>query len=506
MGKLKKSEFLLENVRLKTVLVYPPISVVQPPPLGIPVLQGYLKHKHYKNIKVFDFNCIYTRFSIKNFFHFFNLRGISTINSCVKQFFPLKQEFPEWSLNRMLNLIAKDNSFCKKETRKINNMVKFIMNKNPDIIGISVIYPEQIFYSLLISKLVKKINKKVFVVLGGSQISKHIKHLVSKKELIKIVDGFIIGDGEIPLTRLIQHLNEKKSLDKLPNLYFKSSKKYARNKHTYFYNPKKTITPDFSGFKIENILPIRASVGCSWGKCTFCTYKNFHKKNIYSKPEEVITLIKILIKKYKVRRFLFIDDALNIKFLKIFLRLIIKEKIKISWVGSLCLQQELEDESFIKLISKSGCETLFLGLESIHPRILRLMNKPHTPEMAKNILKLLKKHKIHSNIHIIFGFPSETKEEAKVTYNFLINEKELYSKIVLHHFCLEDEVMILKHPKKLSIFKIYKGDKNFGERLGFYYKTNRGMTSKETGELIANLSTILKKEGKLIIQKDTPIK
>ncbi len=67
-----KTENGMENIKLKTVLIYPPLFPLEGLQLGIPILQGFLKNKDYKNIKAVDINSIYcsrySQLNIKKYF------------------------------------------------------------------------------------------------------------------------------------------------------------------------------------------------------------------------------------------------------------------------------------------------------------------------------------------------------------------------------------------------------------------------------------------------------
>jgi radical SAM superfamily enzyme YgiQ (UPF0313 family) len=504
----------LENVKLKTVLIYPPLFPLEGLYLGIPILKGFLKSKGYKNIESIDLNSKYCgRYSklniqqyflaIKTFFNSWDIRKAI----CVSYNFKLAYASPSLPLNRMLDLATKNCSASEKEIKTLSRkIVPLIVKGKPDVVGISVIYPRQIFYALLIARIIKEIKKDTFIVLGGTQIGKHVNFLIRDKALLSIVDGFIEGDGEEPLAELICCLDKGKHLGGVPNFYFKkpdlkNGYYYVGTKYDYVYNPKKIVIPDFSGFKINKVLPIRASVGCPWGNCTFCTWTKFHKKNICSNPKDVLFLMKELIKKYKINHFGFIDDSLDAKFLRKFSKLILKEKIKIRWNCYLRFQPELEDEMFVKLIAKAGCEFGSFGLESMSPRILKLMNKTQKdPETIRRILRLFKKHKINTKVTAFLGFPSETEEEAKMTVDFLINEKDLYSMAILQHFALEDDSFILKNPDKFGVSRVYNEYK-IGKRLGYRYEIKSGMPPEESKRLVDYTNDVLNLEGKFSIKQ-----
>ena len=66
-----------------------------------------------------------------------------------------------------------------------------------------------------------------------------------------------------------------------------------------------------------------------------------------------------------------------------------------------------------------GFKMLYLGLESGNDRVLRLMNKGITTEMAVTACRNTYNAGIWDHLYVMFGFPGETQEEAQETIDFL---------------------------------------------------------------------------------------
>ena len=60
-----------------------------------------------------------------------------------------------------------------------------------------------------------------------------------------------------------------------------------------------------------------------------------------------------------------------------------------------------------------------LGLQSIHDKTLKLINRGHSLENFEGMVKELKKRKIFTVVHIINGLPGETKENMLATVKYL---------------------------------------------------------------------------------------
>jgi len=506
MNDNNQKEGDLSNIKLKTLLIYPPeySSPLPYPPLGIPQLNAFLNNKNYKNLNVVDLrfviqsklksvltiltNYFYKKISnsafiianfnkpkIKKILNLFDAINKSLRYSKKKEH---KKSSPfSWSLDSIINTAVEYTQYNKyKICRYIESLIK---KEKQDLVGFSVIFPEQLFYSLIISKMLKSFNKDIFIVMGGAQITKHINYLIKKEELSNFVDGFIVDDGEEPLAELIYQLEHSRNFKKVPNLYFKNkNNRYSKSKYIFSCNSRYILTPNFDEFPCSS-LPLRISFGCLWGQCTFCTYYLSHQKYSRGNVKQIIEIIKNLKKKYKISQFYFVDDWLPPAFLREFSEALIKEDFKILWSCSIALVPGF-DESLTQTMAKSGCTGVDAGLESMSPRIVELINKPHNPELAKKILKQFKESGILVTIHVIFGFPTETKEEALITLNFLKHNKEFFNAASIQQFSLEEGTIIFKEPQKYGISKIYTEDKNYGIRLGYRYEVNTGMSQEES--------------------------
>jgi radical SAM superfamily enzyme YgiQ (UPF0313 family) len=499
-----RKEVDLRYIKINTLLLYPPTgsSNLLPLslflfPMGISQLKAFLNSKNYKRLKVVNLEYnpkLKLKIAFVNYFFkkimnsilltklIDQLKARKIINKLFLLFLSklMKNDrnniLLRWSLNQIINT-AIEYQF---ENYEIYQYIKsLIKKKSINLVGFSVVYPHQILHSLIIARMIKSFNKNVFIVMGGPQVTKHINYLIKKWQLSKFVDGFIINDGEEPLAQLIYQLENSRNFSKVPNFYFKKEHGgYTKSNYTFSCDSRYLLAPDFDGF-YSFCIPIRISFGCLWGKCTFCTYRLFHKKYSCGKIKQIIEIIKNLQKRYKINRFQFVDDYLYPTFLKNFSRAILKENIKIFWECHIALVPGF-NKSIVKNMVKSGCRLVSAGLESMSQRLLRLMNKPHNPKLAKKILKLFKDSGLKANTTIIFGFPTETRKEALITLNFLKNNRELFNLVGIQQFCLEENTIIFNEPKKFGITKIYTKDKNYGIRLGYQYEVNTGMSQKES--------------------------
>ena len=73
----------------------------------------------------------------------------------------------------------------------------------------------------------------------------------------------------------------------------------------------------------------------------------------------------------------------------------------------------------MKTLKESGLTAVFFGLESASERILSLMNKGIKLDVARRIIKDMHRAGIAVDLGVMYGFPTETEEDIKITLDFL---------------------------------------------------------------------------------------
>ena len=74
---------------------------------------------------------------------------------------------------------------------------------------------------------------------------------------------------------------------------------------------------------------------------------------------------------------------------------------------------------YLEELSHQTFLTIELGLQSIHAKTLKLINRGHDLQNFENMVKKLQKRKINVVVHIINGLPYETKEDMLETIKYL---------------------------------------------------------------------------------------
>lgn len=100
----------------------------------------------------------------------------------------------------------------------------------------------------------------------------------------------------------------------------------------------------------------------------------------------------------------------------------------------------LECYDYLEELNKKTNLTIELGLQSIHEKTLKLINRGHDLKNFEKAVKELQKRNIEVVVHIINGLPGETKEDMLETVKYLNNLKVDGLKIHMLHIIKDTDL------------------------------------------------------------------
>ncbi len=360
-----------------------------------------------------------------------------------------------------------------------------IISNSPDIIGISINEESQVIPGMTLAYMIKNKLPQVHIVILGKYFTYLKNYLKENKPLFTYIDSIIVHEAETAFVELIKSIEANKDLNAVPNLIYVDGVNIIEN--TTFINEDldKLPTPCYDDLPLnlylspQVVLPLYATRGCYWGKCAFC---NFHLasggKYRCRNSEKVLEDIKILSHKHNCELFLFIDEALTPKFLQDFSRNLKKSEISTKWGCHARFEKQMNKDFFINLYY-AGCVSIAFGFESACDRVLKLMDKGTDSKTIEEVLSNSFEAGIASHLTFFFGFPTETKEEAKETIEFVLNNLEKINSLRFSHYLLVENSMVFQNSEIFNISKIYKKGGN-DLSLNYDYEINQGMSQKET--------------------------
>ena len=165
---------------------------------------------------------------------------------------------------------------------------------------------------------------------------------------------------------------------------------------------------------------IKVSRGCPF-HCFFClATPTLGEKVRKRSPENIIAEIRECVEKYKITNFLFWSDIFDIDrdWTIELCEKIIESGLKITWSSN--TRADTADLEMAKIMYKSGCRLVSIGVESGSQYMLDKMGKKITLQQVRDTVNIFKSVGIRIYNYFVIGLPWETEETAEETIKFAI--------------------------------------------------------------------------------------
>ena len=339
-----------------------------------------------------------------------------------------------------------------------NHLLRSVLDEAADLIGISITGHSQLIPALTLSRMIKEAAPKTHIVIGGNIVSLLSESIKTNPQLFgRFFDSAILYEGERPMAALAEHLRDGQPLDTVPNLIWRDGQKVRTNEVATAEAINTLPTPDFDGLPMdlylspEPVLPLLASRGCYWTKCAFCS-QNFGFGDCYHSrdPKKVLEDLQKLQQKHGAKYFAFSDEAISPNMMSKLAGEISASGLKVYCSTNVRMETQFTPE-LCRKVYNAGFKLLYLGLESGSDRVLGLMNKGITTEMAVQACRNMYDAGIWDHLYVMFGFPGETREEAQETIDFLLEHKDIIHSFHIDNFSLERGMALQRHPEQYGV-------------------------------------------------------
>lgn len=356
-----------------------------------------------------------------------------------------------------------------------------IQSFNPHVVGITIDYTHQWGNAREIADLVKKLNEKTIVVIGGT----HASGLISDVLLDSPTDYVVFKQSDITFPELLDNVTGKSpiGLENILGIAYRKNGKVIQNEEMPNVPPSRAsiIIPDYTLVNLDiysgpyhsagrrvrdygRIAYFFTSIGCNV-RCKFCAIPNVQGGWVPIGEQNLPVLFNQL-RDMDITEGLLEDDMLlqdpkwalkvfkaikpyDIKWveeggLSLFtlaallpqvgieeIKASVNNKIELSKKYSHTLKAKEEGITTHQLIDEmanSGCYSVYLAVESANPKSLSTSNKPtinSNPEYTNEIVKYLASRGIRTTCGLMLGFVnpngelySESREDIMRTIRY----------------------------------------------------------------------------------------
>lgn len=374
-----------------------------------------------------------------------------------------------------------------------------ILHASPNLLGLSITYPSQIVPALTLANLIKHTAPSIHICIGGARVA--YDRLWTQRAVFSVVDSVIVGEGEHALLSLIQKLEcGDQDLSDVPNLIYLRDDAIQRNTTLYLEDVNELPTPDWTGLPLKRyfsatFVPVLPTArGCYWGKCAFCTVsQSTARKYRPRRIELVLEDMRVLHEQHGATHFFLAADAEPPKRMQALAAKIKQQEQPFVWQCETRFSSSLTLE-ICRHIFEGGGRYFIFGLESACQRVLDLMNKGTTVPDIRQVISNCYQSGIAVNLQAFLGFPTESKEEARITADFMLTHQECIDSVSVGVFQLQPISGVDLDPGRYGVTKVDRESQNESDIVMSYdYEVDLGMPQSEVpGQLRHHFSRLMK--------------
>lgn len=364
--------------------------------------------------------------------------GLGYLSSVVKREGRHNIELYDNHLEGMLKIMnkeAKDISvFINCLERKLKGA------KDVDVIGLTIMFT--VIYDNLAESLkcIRKIQPNAKIIVGGAHASMATESLYKLEE----VDFILAYEAEKTFPQFLLYLEGKKDVKKIQGLHYRENGFFKSNSFMErIMDLDRNPWVDWEALNVieyyktgrfggayaigdtanKPCAPLLTSRGCR-GECAFCTvHKLMGRKVRMRSAENVVDEIEYLVKEFGIKFFEILDDDFTYskkRSLEI-CREIVRRKLDIIWTAKNGLIACSLDRELIEAMYESGCRYVQIGVESGNEEILKWIKKPLTIPKLLEVRQMFREFpEIYLAGYFMVGYPEETKEMMRDTYNLAL--------------------------------------------------------------------------------------
>ncbi len=302
----------------------------------------------------------------------------------------------------------------------------------PDVAGFTAVTPNFMASCEMAQEAKRRLG--CLVVMGGPHVTALPRSTLQRAPA---VDAVIRGEGELPMLALASQFDADGRADfsRVPGAAYLDAGIYRESPRPEYIPdldslpyPARDLSDDESYRPDPRYFRIISSRGCP-GQCTFCGSVCMGHRFRPHSPAYVVGEISEAVEKYGVRHFSIVDDCFTADPQRAseICDLILARRLKVTWVINGRVNTLLDDSLLAKM-KRAGCVQVLLGIESGSQRVLNLMKKGTTLDMAEECCRKLRAHGIACFNSFILGNEGEDGESLMATLSF---SKKLKSELAL---------------------------------------------------------------------------
>lgn len=383
--------------KLKILFLYPNEPFLNPPPVGIGILNAIVTAKGHET-RIFDTTFYPTS--------------------------PLSSDKAKEDHLQVRPFDFGERGIMPNTSNMLDDLRTLVRDFKPHLVVLSVLETTFTLGCMLLDT-VKNENPDIMTIAGGVFPSAAPNIAIANQN----IDMICIGEGEGPIADLLDALSNSQEYVNIQNLWVKKDERILKNPIRSVVDINAVPIPDYSVFddrrfyrpmagKVYRAVPLETNRGCPYG-CTFCNspstqkmYRDnnagifFRKKSI----QKISTELHFLIDKWKAEYVYFLSDtflAMTDQEFDDFIKVYSKIRLPF-WMQT---RAETITQERAYRLKEVGCHRVSMGLEHGNEEFrMKILMKYYKNDQLINASTYLKNAGIPLSVNNIIGFPDETRD------------------------------------------------------------------------------------------------
>jgi len=303
----------------------------------------------------------------------------------------------------------------------------------PQLLLLSVPFPGSVYAALRIAQAVKAAHPAITIALGGGFVNTELRELAEPR-LFDFVDVVTLDAGERPLLALIEHLQGRRSRQRLVRSFVRDAES-GSVRYINFAEPDVPFedvgTPTWDGLPLGRYLSLldmlnpmnrlwsdgrwnklTVAQGCYWKKCSFCDVSlDYIARFEQASATTLVDRIEAIVQETGQTGFHFVDEAAPPSALRALAAELQRRRVDISWWGNVRFEKTFTP-ALCDELAASGCIAISGGLEVASDRLLKLMKKGVSVEQVARVTQAFSQAGILVHAYLMYGFPTQDEQDT----------------------------------------------------------------------------------------------
>ncbi|MEI7464648.1 MAG: radical SAM protein [Burkholderiales bacterium] len=348
-----------------------------------------------------------------------------------------------------------------------------LLRHAPRVVLVSVPFPGAVYAAFRIAQTVKTHDPTIVTVLGGGYANTELRSL-REPRVFDFFDHVMLDAGERPLLALLEHLQGRRSAQRLVRTYRRDTSGAVQ----YVNWVEADIafaevgTPTWDGLPLDSYLSLldmlnpmhrlwsdgrwnklTVAHGCYWKKCSFCDVSlDYISRYEGASAATLVDRIEAIVKETGQTGFHFVDEAAPPKALKTLAAELQRRQLAISWWGNIRFEKSFTPV-LCRQLADSGCIAISGGLEVASDRLLNLMKKGVSVEQVARVTKAFSDAGVLVHAYLMYGFPTQTVQDTVDALEYVrqLFEQGCIQSGFFHRFACTVHSPVGQHPQEYGV-------------------------------------------------------